>query len=243
MTPVTAAPEQAHPSEQGYRSVYIWHWPVRVFHWAMVASIVVLAVTGLYIGQPYFVLSPADPKPFLMGWMRFFHFAAAAVLVGAILLRLYALFTGNRHERWSSLIPHTREDWRHFLRMGKKYLLQDWWSPPHYFGHNPMQQISYTFMYVVLLFMTVTGFALYGQANPGGFWWNVMTSWVMPLFGGNQAVRLYHHLGLWLIVVFVVLHVYLAVRSDVLYERGAVSSMISGYKYQHEGLEYEDVEG
>ncbi len=63
----------------------------------------------------------------------------------------------------------------------------------------------------------------------------------MPLLGGNQAVRLYHHLGLWVIAIFVVLHLYLAVRSDVLYDRGAVSSMISGYKYQHDRIEYEDV--
>lgn len=242
MTAGTAVKEEAHPSERGYQSVYIWHWPVRVFHWTMVASIVVLAVTGLYIGQPYFILSPTNTTPFLMGWMRFFHFAAAALLVGAILLRLYALFMGNRYEKWSSLLPFSKKAWVDFGKMAKKYVASDWWSPPHYFGHNPMQQISYTFMYVVLVFMTLTGFALYGQADPGGFWWNVATSWVIPLLGGNQAVRLYHHLGLWLIVAFVVLHVYLAVRSDVLYDRGAVSSMISGHKYQHEGLEYEDVE-
>ena len=240
MTPAVAQEERAQPKGRGYSSAYIWHWPVRVFHWAMFASMVVLIVTGLYIAQPYFVLAPKITTPYLMGWMRFLHFLGAGVLVGAILLRLYALFMGNRYERWSSLIPHSKKDYVDLVRMAKKYLFQDWWSAPHYFGHNPLQQISYTFMYFVLTFMALTGFALYGQARPGGFWWNVTTSWVMPLLGGNQFVRLYHHLGMWVIVVFVVLHVYLAIRSDVLYDRGAVSSIISGYKYKHDRLHYED---
>ena len=39
---------------------------------------------------------------------------------------------------------------------------------PHYIGHNPLQQLSYTVIYVVAVVMVVTGFAMYGQANPGG---------------------------------------------------------------------------
>jgi Ni/Fe-hydrogenase 1 B-type cytochrome subunit len=241
MTPVTTRPEAARePAAPAYAPVYIWHWPVRVFHWAMAVSVVVLAVTGLYIGQPYFVLAPRGTTPFLMGSIRFLHFVAAYVLMAAALLRVYALFAGNRYERWASLLPHRKKDWVDLARMLRKYVLSDWWSPPHYLGHNPLQQVSYTFVYLVLLFQIVTGFALYGQARPGGFWWTLTTSWVMPLLGGNQYVRLSHHLALWVLAVFVVLHVYLAVRSDVLYDRGAISSIISGYKYKHARIRYED---
>lgn len=222
-----------------FRRVYIWHWPVRVFHWAMVASLVVLAATGLYIGQPYFVLAPTETTPYLMAWMRLLHFAAAGVLVGGGILRAYALFIGNRYERWSSLVPWRRESWSDLAAIVRQYLRAQRWSPPHYLGHNPLQQWSYTGFELMLVFMALTGFALYGQANPGGFWWTV-TAWMIPLLGGNQLVRLYHHLGLWLVVVFAVLHVYLVIRSDVLGNRGTVSSMISGYKYKHEDVRYED---
>ena len=243
MTTSEAALQREAPGgERGYSRVYVWHWPVRVFHWSMVASMVVLAVTGLYIGRPYFIVAPTTTTPFMMGWMRFFHFLAAAVLVGAVILRLYAMVMGNRYERWNSLLPVKKSDWVNFFKMGKKYLMQDWWSPPHYLGHNPMQQLSYTFMYFVIVFMALTGFALYGQANPNGFWWTVTTSWVMPLLGGNQWVRLLHHFGVWVVVTFVVLHVYLAVRSDVLYDRGAVSSIISGFKFKHDRADYKDVD-
>lgn len=241
MTPATVERRERLPTQRGFRRVYLWHWPVRVFHWAMFASMLVLIATGLYIGRPYFVFSPQVTTPFLMGWMRFLHFTAAFVLVGAAILRVYALFMGNRYERWSSLLPWRKKSWADLWKWVKAYARADWWSGAHYFGHNPVQQLLYTFMYLVLLFMIVTGFALYGQAYPGGFWWTVATSWVMPLLGGNQWVRLFHHLGLWVIVIFVVLHVYLAIRSDVLYDRGAVSSIISGYKYQHDRIKYEDV--
>jgi Ni/Fe-hydrogenase 1 B-type cytochrome subunit len=231
---------EAHGVERGFTRVYIWHWPVRLFHWAMFASVIVLSITGLYIGRPYLILAPRATTPFLMGWMRFLHFIAAGVLVGALMLRLYALFWGDRHERWGSLLPWGKEDWVGIWRMTKKYARFDWWSGPHYIGHDPLKQLSFTTFYIFLLFMVASGFAMYGEANPGGFWWSVATRWMMPLMGGNQMVRLLHHLGLWLFAAFVPLHVYLVLRSDVLYDRGAVSSMISGNKFKHEHLDYED---
>lgn len=239
-TTMAATLDRRHPPQRAFTRVYIWHWPVRMFHWAMAGSLVALAVTGLYIGQPYFVLAPAVTTPYLMGWMRFLHFLAAAVLVGAGVLRFYAFFMGDRYERWSSLVPVSRKSWADFATILWKYATFTRWSPPHYVGHNPLQQWSYTAFELMLVFMALTGFAMYGLANPGGFWWTATTSWIMPLLGGNQSVRLYHHLGLWVIVVFAVLHIYLAIRSDVLGDRGAVSSIVSGYKYKHEDWHYED---
>ena len=65
----------------------------------------VLAVTGLYIGRPYFVTSGEASAHFLMGWVRFIHFAAAAVLVMTAIVRVYWLFMGNRYERLAALFP------------------------------------------------------------------------------------------------------------------------------------------
>lgn len=240
MSSVAQVRPEAHGVERGFTRVYIWHWPVRLFHWSMFASVIVLSITGLYIGRPYLILAPRSTTPFLMGWMRFLHFVAAAVLVGALMLRLYALFWGDRYERWGSLLPWKKEDWVGIWRMTKKYARFDWWSGPHYIGHDPLKQLSFTTFYIFLLFMVASGFAMYGEANPGGFWWSVATRWMMPLMGGNQMVRLLHHLGLWLFAAFVPLHVYLVLRSDVLYDRGAVSSMISGNKFKHDHIDYED---
>ena len=42
----------APPEHSDLVRVYVWEWPVRLAHWGVVLSIAVLAVTGIYIGQP-----------------------------------------------------------------------------------------------------------------------------------------------------------------------------------------------
>jgi Ni/Fe-hydrogenase 1 B-type cytochrome subunit len=59
----------------------------------------------------------------------------------------------------------------------------------------------------------------------------LFTSWVIPLFGGNsQTVHTWHHLGLWGMTIFVTLHVYAAIREDIMGRQSMVSTMISGYR-------------
>ncbi len=73
----------------------------------------------------------------------------------------------------------------------------------------------------------VTGFALYGQSNPGGFFYTTL-NWIGPLFGGMPNVRFVHHIFTWVFAIYVPIHVYLAMRSDVLEHNSAISSMVSG---------------
>ena len=44
-----------------YRWVYLWQLPLRLTHWIAAISIVVLFLTGFYIGRPYFMppIAPA----------------------------------------------------------------------------------------------------------------------------------------------------------------------------------------
>ena len=36
---------------------YVWQIPVRITHWLIALSIVVLSVTGLYIGHPFMTVA------------------------------------------------------------------------------------------------------------------------------------------------------------------------------------------
>ena len=55
---------------------YIWELPVRWNHWTNVLCIVVLSVTGFFIGTPVsFGQSASD---FTMGWIRFFQIGRAS---------------------------------------------------------------------------------------------------------------------------------------------------------------------
>jgi Ni/Fe-hydrogenase 1 B-type cytochrome subunit len=78
--------------------------------------------------------------------------------------------------------------------------------------------------------MVVTGFAMYGQANPAGFWYAV-TSWYVPLLGGIQIVRFLHHVLTWVFLIFLPIHIYLALRADVMERGGTISSIISGGRF------------
>ena len=50
------------------------------------------------------------------------------------------------------------------------------------------------------------------------------------LFGQSQDVHTWHHLGLWVIVSFVIVHIYAAVREDIMSRQSMVSTMISGHR-------------
>jgi cytochrome b len=97
-----------------------------------------------------------------MGTVRFIHYVAAAFLVMTGIVRLYWLFAGNKFERWKALFPVTRKDIVNLFRQMKHYAMLDkHGDEPHYMGHNPLQQLSYTAVYVLALIQVVTGFALY----------------------------------------------------------------------------------
>jgi len=213
-----------------YHWVYLWGAPLRVMHWAVVASLIVLVITGFYIGRPYFMTGGEASAHFLMGWMRFLHFAAAGVFVATGIVRLYWLFAGNQFERWKALFPVRVRDWVNLWQQVKFYLLIQPEKAPHYLGHNPLQQLSYTGLYAVAALMVVTGFALYGQADPSGFF-ATMFAWVPQLLGGMQIVRFLHHVTAWAFLIFLPIHIYLAIRADHLERTGTISSIISGGRF------------
>lgn len=230
---------EAPPREGRYQWVYLWGWPIRAMHWIAVGCVVALTVTGLYIGKPYFVVSRETGNPFVMGWMRAIHFGAAAVLVMTAIVRGYWLFAGNKYERLKALFPIRGRDWVNMVKQVKYYLMIQPEKAPHYLGHNPMQQLSYTGIYLVATFMVVSGFALYGQSNPDGLIFKA-TNWLVPILGGLQMVRWLHHVFTWVFLIFIPLHVYLAIRADILERGGSISSIITGGRFVPSDHKFED---
>jgi Ni/Fe-hydrogenase b-type cytochrome subunit len=227
------------PASGNYRWVYLWEWPIRAMHWAAALSIVVLVVTGFYIGKPYFITHGEASAHYLMGWMRFLHFTAAGVFVATAIIRVYWLFAGNQFERWKALFPVRTADWVNMLKQVKFYLMIQPEKSPHYLGHNPLQQFSYTGMYAVAIAQVVTGFAMYGQSRPGGLWYTLF-GWVVPLLGGIQVVHFVHHILTWAFLIFIPIHIYLALRADMLERTGTISSIISGGRFVRSDVNYVD---
>ena len=237
---VAEATHIPHPPElPEYRWVYLWRWPLRLTHWVSALTITVLIVTGFYIGAPYFTTWGEASSHYLMGWARFLHFTAAALIVAAAMLRVYWLFAGNKWARWTALLPIRPADWRNLWKTLKYYFLVRQEEMPHYLGHHPLQQLSYSLIYLVVLVQMVTGFAMYALSNPGGFI-HTVTSWVGPLFGGIQTARFVHHALTWILIAFIPLHVYLAFRADVVDREGEMSSIFSGGRFVRSDVKFAD---
>lgn len=211
-------------------TVFVYEWPVRLWHWINALAITVLAVTGYLIGSPLPSLPGEASDHFLMGYIRFAHFAAAYVFAIGFLARAYWALVGN-HQARELFVPRFRERdwWAGLVREAQWYAFLA--KRPHpYVGHNPLANLM-MFLAITLgsLFMIATGFALYGEGAQAGHWANTLfTSWVIPLFGQSQDVHTWHHLMAWGIVVFVIVHIYAAVREDIMSRQTMIGAIING---------------
>jgi Ni,Fe-hydrogenase I cytochrome b subunit len=55
-----------------------------------------------------------------------------------------------------------------------------------------------------------------------------------------QNVRLLHHVLTWFFLIFIPIHIYLAVRADVMERGGTMSSIVSGGRFVPKDEEYVD---
>src|SRR5512132_2989957 len=117
--------------------VYLWGAPLRAMHWIAAVCVVVLIVTGFYIGRPYFMTSGEASAHYLMGRVRFIHFTAAAVLVMTGIVRVYWLFAGNQFERLPALFPVTGKNLRRMGRTVRAYVTFRPEQDP-LVGHEPL---------------------------------------------------------------------------------------------------------
>ena len=212
--------------------VYVYELPVRLWHGLNALAIVVLAVSGYLIAAPLPSVGGEASEHFVMGYIRFAHFAAGYLIAIGLLFRMYWAYAGNHHARQIFLPPLLNP---HFWNGVWHEML--WYAfivkePRKYIGHNPLAVLSMHFLFVWgLLFMIVTGFALYGEGEGQGSWqWALFSSWVLPLFGGSQSVHSWHHLVMWLIVCFVLVHIYVAIREDKLSGQSLLSTIASGWR-------------
>ena len=227
----TGVDEAAVAQAPVVHSVYVYEAPVRLWHWVNALAIVVLCVSGYFIGSPLPTLPGEASAQFLMGYIRFAHFAAGYVLAVGLVGRVYWAVVGNHHARELFTLPlGTAAYWRELLRMVRWYAFLAR-QPNRYVGHNPLARlVMFVLFFLGTLFMIATGFALYGEGAQAGSWASRAFGWVIPLFGQSQDVHSWHHLGMWVMVCFVIVHVYAAIREDIMGRQSMVSTMISGYR-------------
>ena len=214
--------------------VYVWQLPVRLFHWFNALCIVILGGTGYLIGRPVAFQSASEASfGYWFGTVRFLHFATAYLLIFNFLFRIYWGFVGNQFARWDNFIPLGRNllqrQWREALDVWKVDILQSREHPIESIGHNALAGWTYFTSFLAFLFQCLTGFGLYAAMST--WWLPQMFAWIVPLMGGDFAVRQWHHMAMWFFIIFSVIHVYLVFYHDYVEGRGVISSMAGGWKF------------
>jgi Ni/Fe-hydrogenase 1 B-type cytochrome subunit len=211
--------------------VYVYEAPVRIWHWVTMVCIMVLAVTGYFIGAPPPAIGGEATYSFLFGWIRTVHFVTAMILIVAFLVRVYWVFAGNHHARmiflpplwsvnlWKGLVGDIRD----YLFIGK--------TESRWVGHNPLALLAMFFMFVLgMVVLIFTGLGLYAQAYGWGSSWMTAFGWVTALLGTPQAVRTVHHLAMWYMLLFAVVHMYMVFRQDIMSRATIISTMVNGIR-------------
>jgi Ni/Fe-hydrogenase 1 B-type cytochrome subunit len=203
--------------------VYVWEVPIRLTHWVNVLAILVLSATGFYIGNPVLGGSVS-----LMAWVRGVHRIAAYVLIASLALRTYWAFAGNEWASWRELFPYLWRQGRRGLARTFLYYTFLRREPPRMVGHNPLAGLAYSAVVSLMFVEILTGFAL--QSLGGAGWRTVAFGWVLSLLGA-QSVRLVHHMIMWMLLGFMVHHVYSSLLMDAEEKNGLMTSIFSGYKF------------
>ena len=208
------------------KEYYLFSPFLRIFHWIMVVSILILFGTGLLITKPMDVTAT---EPYLtsasMDLVRDIHFLFAFLFTASLILKIYGFIT-NGGDR---LFPHF---WKgHFYSDTVEVALHYMLLKPHHapFLRNPLARAGYAACYGMIAIEILTGFAMYFMTSPsatGG----TLFGWVNTILGSEMMTHYVHHYVAWLIIVFAIGHLYMVVRAEFMEGESEVSSMFSGKK-------------
>lgn len=209
--------------------VKVWQPWIRLLHWTLVGTVVVLSLTGFYIADP--VVLGGDGGG-LMATVRFVHVLAGWLLITVLVGRLYLAFAGNPWARWPQLLPVWRERRAQLWHTVRYYAFLEK-HPAEVVGHNPMAGLAYVGLFGMLAVQALTGIALVAVTDRDGWEWTA-TGWLFQVLAVPE-VRLLHHLVMWFTWTFVVFHVYAATLVDRVERGGEISSMVGGWKMMPTG--------
>jgi len=214
-----------------YRRIYVWEFPVRLYHWVNATCVLLLITTGYLIGNPLAIdYSTEAYQQYWFGTVRFIHFVTAFIFFFNFLVRIYWGFVGNRWARWDNFIPHAKDQFQEIKEVLRVDIMQTRVRGTIRIGHNTVAGFVYFVSFLIFIFQSVTGFALYSSMTSS--WFPGLFEWIVPLMGGDFAVRQWHHMLMWFFIVFSIVHIYLVFYHDYVEGRGTTSSMVGGWKFE-----------
>ena len=178
--------------------------PFRVTHWVNLISMILLIFTGFCIHFPFF--------PEFMGMARGVHIFFGFVIMLNVIVRIVLAFfvksapaAGTREvvTDYKTWLP--QKDNRHQLGAWIKYYLFLKKDHPLSAKLGVPQKLSYLAIPILIAFMFFTGLLLWPPtANTPAL------SAAINVLGGAMSVRIIHYFMMYIFIVFMFIHIYLA---------------------------------
>lgn len=224
-----------HDKENKHIAEYEYSIGYRLTHWIRALSIVVLIASGYYIS--YVFQSPetsGEPVLFMQAKWRFVHLVFGFILIGVFVFKAY-LFVFDRQSKKERISIKDSISPKIWFAQLKYYMFLG--PHPHLKGvYNPLQFVSYFFFYIVLFAICLTGLVLYIHVYHNGLG-GALYSFLRPVevwMGGLANVREIHHICMLIMMIFVPVHVYMAIFNAIKGKDGSMDAIISGYKFPQE---------
>lgn len=173
-------------------------------HWINLICMVMLAFSGFYIHYPFF--------DGVMGVMRGMHFIAMYVILINLVVRIIlAFFVKDANQLASREVDKDIKNWlpqkenRHQFFETVKYYLFLRKEAVISAKYGSLQKIAYLVTIPLTLLQAYTGFAIYGPTMNWAFF-----TGGLELVGGPMNMRIIHYFGMWVFIVFTMIHAYLA---------------------------------
>lgn len=224
----------------------VWDVGVRWFHWINVLCIIGLIAIGVVILNAKLLGVSNEGKILL----KTVHVWIGYVFTLNLSWRIIWAFIGDRYSRWSAFLPFRQN----YIKETRDYIT-DFTSgrQKQYLGHNPLGRLAVTLLILLLLIQAVTGLVLAGTDiyyPPIGSWianWiaapGVDATTLIPYSkelydeASYKAMRSFrkpfitiHYYSFYTLLVFIVIHIFAVVITELKEGVNLVSAMFSGKK-------------
>ena len=223
---------------------------MRIIHWVNAISMVVAIVTGLYIAAPYyqsFIAEGAVDK-YVMAWNRWGHFIVAIIFDVTSIIVAYLFFFSRFEKPILKLLP-TPTNIKEFFAVLVNLVTFNRNKSFDSSHSDSFNTVYFTIFHLLLAWMLFTGLQMYvhglasGESSIGRWWpamLHLVTDWTIPasswLVGSGPTpsimdVRISHHITMWLIIAWVVFHIYYQVWRTIFWQEGDISIVFGGDKF------------
>ncbi len=218
---------------------------MRLNHWVVAICMVAAVITGLYIAHPYYqsMISQDSAHTFVMAWNRWIHFMAAIIFDVSSIIIAYLYFFSRFEKPYKKLIPNGKNI-KEFSEVVINLITLNRVKRFDSSHSDSFNIVFFTIFHLLLLWMLLTGLQLYvhglasGQSSIGAWWpWmlHLATDWTVWATGGTYMdVRIAHHMSMYVIIVWVMFHIYYQIWRSIFWQEGDINIAFGGTKFVKE---------